>query len=56
MKYNIGDKVKTAYGIGKVVEATDIDCNGNITYAYKIKYGLFKRLWCFEFNIEGKVD
>lgn len=56
MKYSIGDKVKTGYGVGKIVDIKGLDYNGNITYCYKIKYSLFKKLWCFEFSIEGKVD
>lgn len=55
MKYNIGDRVKTNYGIGTIVKVKSIEYMGTTNWCYKIKYNLFTRLWCFEFSIEGKV-
>lgn len=55
-KYEIGDKVKTSYGTGKVIARRDLISEYSVTYCYKIRYSLFRRLWCFEFTIEGKCE
>lgn len=57
-KYNIGDKVETDYGVGKVIaiRAITYDVEHTDNYVYKIKYNFFRRLWCFEFTIKRKVE
>lgn len=56
--YNIGDMVRTRYGVGKIVkkEALPFTTGDTVYYAYKIKYSLFKRLWCFEDSIEERLS
>jgi len=48
MKFKIKDKVKTGYGIGKIVKIKFIGKNP----IYLIKYSLIKKLWAFEDSIE----
>ena len=48
MKFKIKDKVKTGYGVGKIVQIKFIGSNP----VYLIKYGLLKKLWAFEDSIE----
>lgn len=55
-KYQKGDKVRTIYGVGKVIDIGSIEHVKGPYYAYKIRYSIFKRpRWCFEDAIEGVV-
>lgn len=52
MKYIIGDKVQTDYGIGKIVKKQRV----RDTYCYLIRYKLFTKLWCFESSIKKRFS
>lgn len=54
--YNIGDKVRTGYGIGKIVDKKVLEAGNSKTNCYLIKYRLFKKLWCFEDSIEERFS
>lgn len=56
MLYNKGDKVRTGYGIGKIIDIKCLEYDKNTIYCYKVKYSIFKKLWCFEFSIEERIS
>lgn len=55
-KYNKGQKVKTEYGKGKIIEIGAIyKSEDKVYYTYRIKYSLFKKLWCLEDTILEEI-
>ena len=52
MKYKIRDKVKTGYGIGRIVDTKALKYIEKCHYAYFIEYEDGERLWALETSIE----